>query len=182
MMGRVKGGIIRARLEFLTDRLGPDAAKAVIAALPPEDRQTLGEGILVSRWYSFPLLVRLDRAVADSCGGEKALEELGAKSADFHLGALYRNFALANAPHDFFRNASLSHQLFHDRGSMEYEKSSDTSCSLKVLGPDFDPIYCRSAIGYFRRSAELCGGPGASVTKRSCRADGASACVYEIRW
>ena len=181
-MGRVKGGIIRARLEFLTDRLGADATKAVVASLPAEDQKSLAEGILVSRWYPFELLVRLDHSVAGSCGGEQALEELGARSAEFHLGALYRNFALSNAPHDFFRNASLSHQLFHDRGSMEYERTADNGCTLKVMGPDVDPIYCRSAIGYFRRSAQLCGGGSATVIKRSCRADGAPACVYEIRW
>ena len=181
-MGRIKGGIIRTRLEFLQDRLGADTTKTVIAKLPPEDQKTLTEGILVSKWYAFPLLVRLDHAVAAACGGEQALEELGARSAEFHLGALYRNFALANAPHDFFRNASLSHQLFHDRGSMEYERTGDSSCTLKVMGPDVDPIYCRSAIGYFRKSAQLCGGNSASVVKRACRADGAAACVYEIRW
>lgn len=136
----------------------------------------------MSKWYPFELLVRLDHAVADACGGEQALEELGARSAEFHLGALYRNFALANAPHDFFRNTSLSHQLFHDRGSMEYERTGETVCVLKVLGPDADPIYCRSAIGYFRRSAQLCGCPSATVTKKSCRASGAPACVYEVRW
>ncbi len=207
MGSRVKGSIVQSRLDFVRERLGPTGPEKLLGALPAEDRERIerdasagawylgyavnkdGERIRriesdvpVGDWYPFGLLVRIDRAIAELCGGEQALEDVGARSADFHIGTLYRKLARMSAPQDFFRNTSLVHQLYHDSGSMQYEAAGDRGCRLRVFGPDVDPIYCRSAIGYFRRAATLCGGEGARVEEVRCRNRGDDSCEYRVSW
>ena len=64
--GNVKGGAIKARLEFVRD-CGEAAVERVLARLPEADRQACAH-IMTGMWYPFAMNERLDEAVAAELG------------------------------------------------------------------------------------------------------------------
>lgn len=181
---RVKGTIVRSHLEWARQKLGDACAKDIAARLDGESAALLGDGILESQWIPFRALVAIDRAIAELAGGNPAQvwEELGRYSARSNLTTTYKAFA-RSGPESFLRHEARQRLQFLDFGQAQVESSlprrfrviiSDAKC--------FSPVFCHSALGYYRQALELMGVPDVKVTHPQCQCRGDRHCLFEIAW
>src|SRR4051812_9068265 len=104
--GRVKGGAILSRLEFVRERGGEAAVQRVLARLSEEDRKASSQ-LLSGAWYPFDLNARLDEAVAEEFNiGERIFQLMGQKSADHNLRGPHRVFVTERDPHGLLKRSA----------------------------------------------------------------------------
>ncbi len=70
---KIKGSILKSRLEFVRNEFGEDGLNKIMDNLPEEDQKILGRLVAVA-WVDFEVGKRLDEAIV------KALELCGAKN------------------------------------------------------------------------------------------------------
>jgi predicted hydrocarbon binding protein len=179
--GRIKGGIIRAHLEWVRQNLPEGAMERVLKRLPA-DVATEVTSALSASWASFRSLILLDRAIAAESRASTTMRDLGRFSAHQNLSTTYRAFKRTDI-HDFFRRSAGLHDQFQDFGREEYEQRGDRSG--RIIHRDYtsnSADYCESAAGYYEEAIRLHGAENASVDHKQCLARGARECVFELRW
>lgn len=182
--GNVKGGVLRAHLEWLRQNLPnrqPDALRALVSQ---DTARVLAAPILATNWYPFRAIVETDRAIATLRGGmeQDTAVDLGRFSAKLNLATSYRAFT-RDHPHAFFRESARLHRQFEDFGRATYEELGATACRLSIVDcVCFAKTYCWSALGYFEAATSLQGGNAPQVVERECVCEGQAACRFEIRW
>lgn len=182
--GRLKGGMFRSHLTWLTEHGKPGDRDAVLARLPEDSRQQLSGMILVSSWFPFGWLIALDRAIMEVCCGGRieAIEDLGRWSATINLSTVYKAFD-RQTNHAFFENSALLHRQFQDFGNVRYERTGETSGRMVLSEyPCYSPIFCASAIGYYQGVLESHGGKNARVRETECQCYGDPSCIFEMSW
>ena len=182
---KIKGNVLLARREFVRDHFGGDGWRRVLEALEPADRMTL-EGIIVQMlWYPFDLGSRLDGAIVKVLGrGDTAIfEEIGAESARVNLGSVHQDFLVRGNPQAFMANMPAVYGFYYDTGRRTYERTGPDSCLITTLDADsFSVVDCLTVAGWFREGLKMCGAKSAEVVEETCRAKGADACRYRVRW
>jgi hypothetical protein len=181
--GNVKGGILRAHLDWLKLH-HPGALEALHDQVSPETRQILAGAILPSSWYPFRAVVETDRAIVALHGGDEreTLILLGRHSARVNLTTSYKTF-LKEQPHEFFRTAARLHRQFEDFGRAVYEERGPTEGRLSVLDcPCYAKAYCLGALGFFQEATAMQGGHAPTVSEAECYCEGGAACRFDIRW
>lgn len=178
--GRVKGGMVRAHLDWLKKTHGDDAGARLVKALPPQASAEIAS-TLPSSWCSFDTLVALDRAIAKQYGNN-VLKDLGRFSARINLDTTYRLYKRENI-HEFFRRSASLHAQFQDFGTVLYEQNGPQGGRMVHSGyVCFSPAYCASAIGYYEEALRIHGGRNVIVTESSCQCAGDSTCTFVMRW
>lgn len=181
--GRVKGGMLKAHLEWVRQFHGP----AGISQLRQELSAELGRQIthiLPTSWITFEALVTVDRAIEKlfSQGSASFLKELGMYSAHINLSTTYRLYRSENI-HEFFRRSAVLHQQFQDFGVAEYEKLTEKSGAMTHRDyACYSPVYCMSALGYYEQAVAEHGAGAARAVETSCRCRGDARCRFELRW
>src|SRR5438552_15134338 len=104
--GRVKGGMIRAHLEWLRKNHGEASVTPLVRSLPAQISKEVASA-LPSSWCSFESVVMLDRAIAKQYGNH-VLKDLGRFSAKINLDTTYRLFKREDI-HEFFRRSAGLH-------------------------------------------------------------------------
>jgi predicted hydrocarbon binding protein len=179
--GRVKGGIIRAHLEWVRQKHGQKGIDEILRRLPPPTAEEVRQ-VLASSWCAFESVVLLDRAIGDAFGGEKTIRELGRFSAQLNLSSTYRMFRRADI-HDFFERSAALHNQFQDFGSEDYVRTGPQAGRITHREySSFSPTYCESAGGYYEEAMKMHGAKQVSVEHPSCVGRGADHCVFELRW
>jgi hypothetical protein len=181
--GRVKGSMIRAHLDWVCDFASREGTIELFAAMPADVRQQVST-VLASAWYDFETLIAVDRTILAVFGGQDIgfLEQLGAYSARRNLSGVYRSFR-RDGVHDFFRHAATLHSQFQDFGTAQYAVVTAGAGTMRHAGyPCFSPLYCASALGFYRECVVLHGGNDIDVIETGCQCEGAAACVFSIRW
>lgn len=181
--GKVKGGALQSRLEFVRDHRGNEGVERVLARLGDADRQACGQ-ILTGGWYPFELNERVDRAVADEMGmGEKVFLLMGEKSATHNLSKSHRAFVSDKDPHGLLKRAAQIYQAYYDTGRRTYERVSDTKAILRTYdSATYSVTDCLTVVGWHRKAIEMCGGHDVKVVETKCRARGAEVCEYVCEW
>ena len=181
--GKVKGGAIKSRLEFVRERSGEPAVERVLARLTDADREVCAHA-LTGMWYPFDLNARLDEAIAAELGiGEQVFLLMGEKSATHNLGSAHRAFIADHDPHALLRRAAQIYQTYYDTGRRTYEKLGDTKAQLTTYeSATFSKHDCLTVVGWHRKDIEMCGGSNVRVTETQCRAKGAEVCQYVCEW
>lgn len=180
--GRVKGGIIKAHLQWVRDYHGHDAISDVLEALPAEVAAEVNSA-QAAGWCSFRSVVLLDRAIETLCGrGRRGfLRELGRYSAHVNLSK-YREYRRDDL-HQFFRRMQLLHRQFQDFGSVSYAQTSDGSGAMSHRDYGwFSRVYCESALGYYEQVIVMHGATPQLVIESSCQCAGDAACTFELSW
>lgn len=178
---RIKGGIIRAHLDFIRQKNGDDAVKDVLKRLPPATANEI-RSALSATWVAFESLVLLDRAIVAFSGGTVTMRDLGRFSAQQNLSTTYRAFKRSDI-HDFFRRSAALHGQFQDFGVEEYVPIGERAG--RIVHRDyrcFTADYCESARGYYEAVMEMHGGERPAAAHPQCVARGAAECVFELRW
>jgi len=181
--GNVKGSMLRAHLDWVRHHASREDTIELFESLSPEVRQRAGS-ILAATWYPFSMLIEIDRAILRLFGGGEAafLEQLGAYSAEMNLRGVYRSFRRADV-HDFFTRTAVLHRQFQDFGIARYRELDDAYGMMTHSGyTSYSPLYCASAIGFYRAAVRLHGGADVVVHESRCQCAGAPACVFDIAW
>lgn len=175
--------MIRAHLDWVRDHASRDEIIELFETLPADVRQQAAT-VLASSWYDFALLIAVDRTILSLFGGndERFLEQLGAYSAQKNLSGTYRSLHRDDL-HELFSRAALLHRQFQDFGTAEYiEISPRSGCMRHHDYVSYSPLYCASAVGFYRGCIVLHGGKDVEVTETQCQCAGDAACTFVIAW
>ena len=183
---RIKGGVIKARLEFVQARAGEAGLRAVLARLPKEDQEVLRGWVLPITWYPLDLNLRLDDAIAAvlSPGDrDRIFLEMGRASADSNLGGPQRPYLREGDPHFLLRAAAQIYAAYYQVGRRTYEKTGETSAVLRTFDAEnVTRTDCLTVVGWHQRAIEMCGGRAVEVVETMCRTRGHPHCEYRCEW
>ena len=180
---KVKGSIVRSRLEILRSR---GILDDVMAQLPEADRAVWTGMVLAGSWYSFEMSQRLDAAIAKVLGRgdtRKAFLEMGRASADANLGGVHKAYVRPGNPHHLLGCAPQIYKQYYDKGHRTYEQLSPKSGVLRTFdAEDVTANDCLTVVGWYERAIEMCGGRDVHVKETMCRARGDDHCEYHCTW
>jgi uncharacterized protein (TIGR02265 family) len=181
--GCVKGGVLQARLKFVSEQGGPGAAERVVARLPADDQKVCAH-LLAGSWYDFGINDRLDHAIAAEMGaGDKIFLKIGETSATHNLGSSHRVFINDRDPHGLLKRASQIYQLYYNTGNRTYESLGDHKAVLRTFdSKTFSKADCLTVVGWHAKAIEMCGGKNVRVVETLCRARGDAHCEYVCEW
>lgn len=181
---KIKGSILKSRLEFVRKEIGEDGLNALMATLPEEDQKTLGRLVAVA-WVDFEIGKRFDEAIVQALGGgsTRFFERLGEESAEINLGTLHSAFVAPGNPQGFLAKAPQIYRLYYDVGWREYEQTGEREGVLTTHDAEtFSKTDCLTVIGWYRKALELCGAKNVRIHEDECRATGGNACKYKVSW
>lgn len=181
--GKVKGGALHSRLQFVRDHKGDEGVKNVLARLDEADRKTCAS-ILTGAWYPFDLNDRLDQAIADVMGmGDQVFLLMGEKSATHNLSSAHRAFVVGKDPQGMLERVAQIYQAYYDTGHRTYEKLGEKKAVFRTHeSSTFSKHDCLTVVGWHRKAIEMCGGVNPKVTETKCRTRGADVCEYVCEW
>jgi predicted hydrocarbon binding protein len=182
--GRVKGGILRSRLDCLERQPIPGGLDGIRARVSPETATLLDRPLLPISWYPFRALVEIDRAIAAAVGGDEraAIVDLGRQSARLNLSTIYRAYR-KEPPHAFFEAATRIRGQYMDFGHEGYERTGTTSCRISLADCQwYAKAFCWSALGYYQEATRLNSGRDPVVQETECLCEGGKGCRFDIRW
>jgi uncharacterized protein (TIGR02265 family) len=183
-MQKVKGSVLRSRLEFVEEKFGADALQNVMQSLSAEDQQALNN-MLPSSWLPFEVGRNLDDEIVKVVGGGKIefFEQLGVASAEKNLTTVHSAFLTPDDPHGFLKKAPQIYRLYYQTGRREYEKVGEKEAVLTTHEAEtFSNPDCSTVIGWYKRALEYCGAVNPQVVEEECRARGSEVCRYRVTW
>jgi uncharacterized protein (TIGR02265 family) len=181
---KIKGSILKSRLEFVRNEFGEDGLNKIMDNLPEEDQKILGRLVAVA-WVDFEVGKRLDEEIVKALGGgsTRFFERLGEASAEVNLGTLHNAFLTSDDPQAFLAKAPQIYRLYYDIGRREYEATGEREGVLTTHEAEtFSKTDCMTVIGWYRKALELCGAKNVRIMEERCRADGGDVCKYRVSW
>jgi uncharacterized protein (TIGR02265 family) len=181
---KVKGSVLKSRLEFIRKEFGEAGLEKVMNSLPEGDQKVLGRLVAVT-WVDFEIGKRLDDAIVKILGGgsSRFFERLGEASAEVNLSTLHSAFLAPGDPQAFLAKAPQIYRLYYDVGRREYEKTGERSGVLTTHDAEtFSKPDCLTIIGWHRKALELCGAKNVHIVEEECRASGGRVCRYRVTW
>ena len=183
-MQKIKGSIIKSRLEFVRNECGDDGVRKIMDSLSEEDQKILGRLVAVA-WVDFEIGKRLDEAIVKALGGgsTRFFERLGEASAELNLTTLHSAFLAPGNPQAFLAKAPQIYRLYYDVGWREYEPKGEREGVLITHDAEtFSKTDCLTVVGWYRKALEMCGAKAVRVVEEECRATGGSVCRYRVTW
>jgi len=182
--GRIKAGMMAAHIGWATTARPPVDVTRFWTALPSNLEKSLSGMILPVSWFPFADLIVVDRVIVKVYGGgdPAVLREVGAFSARSNLTGVYKVFK-GNSIHEFFDNGARLHSKFQDFGDAAYLMTSRLSGEMVHSGYcSYSPLFCESALGYYRESLLLHGARSVEVDETTCQCRGMRSCTFSLRW
>lgn len=183
---RVKGTLVRTRLEFLRERFGPEAPPAVIRALgAPEQRAV--QSALPASWIPFALLNSLDGEIVARFGhgSQELCRDVGAFTAHRTLASVYRTFVeqAGGDPHRLVEGLASLHSTSYDWGRVRATRLDDSRGQVEVdYAGGASRTNCLASVGFYGEALRQLALKDAKVLERSCQAAGGAVCLYEVAW
>ena len=181
---KVKGSVLKSRLEFVRKDFGEAGLDKVLDSLSDDDRKALGRLVAVT-WVDFDVGKRLDDAIVKMVGGgsTRFFERLGEASAEVNLASLHSAFLAPGDPQAFLAKAPQIYRLYYDVGWREYHKTGEREGVLTTHEAEtFSKADCLTVIGWYRRALEMCGARNVRIVEEECRSSGGSVCRYRVSW
>src|SRR5579859_238301 len=159
-MPNVKGSTLVARFQYVEERHGEEGLKALLAALPREDRELHKAVLLPSSWYPFDTFVRVNAAIDRVFGkGDLSLvPEIARYAAEKNLTTLYRFFYRIGSVGFVLSMGARLWRLNYDAGELAVEIGEGEARAKILDWPQPERAHCLSVIGWSGKSAELSGG------------------------
>jgi len=183
---RIKGASLLARLEYVTEKGGPELLARVLARLAPADRKLLEGHPLPGSFFPLELNERLDEAIAHAVNPLDLVgvyRELGRASAQKNLQKLHAIFLRGQDPHAVLAGFPAVRATYYSDGTASYDRTGETSGVLKVKAATSHSLPdCESTAGYFERAIELVGAKDARVELARCRGRGDALCEFHCTW
>ena len=164
---RIKGGVIKARLEFVRERAGEAGLEAVLAR-PLEVNLRLDDAIA---------------AVLSPGDRDRIFVEMGRASADSNLAGPQRAYLREGDPHFLLRATPQIYSAYYQVGRRTYQRTGETLAVLRTYdAEDITRTDCLTVVGWHQRAIELCGGKAVRVAENRCRTRGDPHCEYHCGW
>jgi predicted hydrocarbon binding protein len=186
MPARIKGLVLKSRLDYVSQFYGEKGLDLLLEALPPEGQAVLRDGVLVSTWYPLDRVIEIFVAV-DEIFGKGDLElmrKIGAFTARAALaGGVQENFARQNDPAFVLKMAPVLFQQYYDTGRIESEPTGEESAVTRIH--DFEmphPAICKGLIGWLEEAIGIWGGTEVKVQEVKCRCRGDAHCEFVTSW
>jgi hypothetical protein len=180
----IKGTMMAAHVKWATtDRAAPDLLR-FWNALPPEVAKPLKSMILPVTFYEFAHLIAVDHAIVKAyAGGDiRVLRDVGAYSARVNLTGVYKVYR-RDSIHAFLEGSARMHLKFQDFGVAAYARTGPTSGDMLLSEYcSYSPLFCESAIGFYREALAIHGGQSVHVNETSCQCFGEPRCTFAISW
>ncbi len=181
----VKGTAVNSTLRFLADKYGAASIATVTENLPPEERDAIRRGVLVSHWYRFSTLAHMMReARRIYAGGDAGIyKEMGRASADYALTTIYKIFFKVGSPQFIITRAASVYGSYYSAGGATVTDSG-RGVAILELQPFPEPCeeYCHRIWGWVNRMLELSGATRIDSRHAKCQARGDAKCVIDGRW
>ena len=181
---KIKGSILKSRLEFVRKEFGDDGLVKIMDSLPEEDSKILGRLVAVA-WVDFEVGKRLDDAIVKVFGGgsTRFFERLGEASAEVNLTTLHSAFLAPGDPEAFLAKAPQIYRLYYNVGWREYESTGEREGVLTTHDAEtYSKPDCLTVVGWYRKALELCGAKNVRIIEEECRATGGDVCKYRVTW
>lgn len=181
---KIKGSILKSRLEFVSQEFGEAGLTRIMDSLSEDDQAMLG-GLVAVAWVDFDVGKRLDEAIVKELGGGGArfFERLGEASAEVNLGTLHSVFIAPGDPAAFLAKAPQIYRLYYDVGWREYESTGEREGVLTTHDAEtFSKSDCLTVVGWYRKALEMCGAKNVRIIEEECRATGGDVCRYRVTW
>jgi uncharacterized protein (TIGR02265 family) len=182
---RIKGVVLIARLRWLGERADTSQVERVLRRLPRDDEVVLRGQLLHVAWYPLQLKLRLDEAIAAELAGsrQRIFREMGRSSAEINLSGPHEAYVRSGDPHALLSRAPHIYRSGNEAGYRSYEKVGPSTAVVRTFdAAAVSPSDCLTALGWFERAIELCGGRDVRVVETKCRAEGAPCCEYRCDW
>ena len=181
---KIKGSILKSRLEFVRQEFGDDGLVKIMDILPEEDSKILGRLVAVA-WVDFEVGKRLDDTIVKVFGGgsTRFFERLGEASAEVNLTTLHSAFLAPGDPEAFLAKAPQIYRLYYNVGWREYESTGEREGVLTTHDAEtYSKPDCLTVVGWYRKALELCGARNVRIIEEECRATGGDVCKYRVTW
>ena len=181
---KIKGSILKSRLEFVRQEFGDDGLVKIMDILPEEDSKILGRLVAVA-WVDFEVGKRLDDTIVKVFGGgsTRFFERLGEASAEVNLTTLHSAFLAPGDPEAFLAKAPQIYRLYYNVGWREYESTGEREGVLTTHDAEtYSKPDCLTVVGWYRKALELCGAKNIRIIEEECRATGGDVCKYRVTW
>ncbi|KYG02686.1 hypothetical protein BE21_54590 [Sorangium cellulosum] len=180
-VGLKKGLAITYLREFVHRRFGEAAWEDLIAELPRPETEIL-RAVEPIGWYDLGLHADINRRFCDRFrGGSLSIaQELGRFSAEQDF-ANYSWILRIASPLFIIRNMGMYWRRGDETGHLSARMNDD---ELHVRLSDWgivEPVLCQRFLGYLGRMLEFFG-PVTTLEHHRCRAFGAPACEFRLRW
>jgi hypothetical protein len=180
----IKGRMILNARDFVLGREGTDGWRRVLDVLSPEDRDALAAMVPVG-WYEMTVNDHVNRAIVETVGGGQmeVMDALGRYSAGEDLKTIHRLFLRMANPAFVLERLTEFWGRYQDSGVWTVHRAAHNrvKATLEGWGSE-DEATCVRLCSYTRRLFELVGAKDPFVARRSCRARGDAACVFEGGW
>ena len=180
---QAKGSTLRSTLRYVESEHGADAAAAVLAGLPDDERRRI-EAAAATEEVPVELLRALWGAVEAAIGRRDPgwPEKSGAYSIQSLGVQLYGGILKKKDPLEFLVQPVSLFRLYYQPGNMEVVEAEPDRAVLRLVGFPGDPVFCRRQTGGLLRAVELAGGANPSVRHVRCSVEGDAFCEWELRW
>ena len=176
-------GLLNAA-QWIEREHGQDALRDVVRKCSPEvrDRYTSAMNI---EWHPLEELIEFVE-IADELigrGDGKLAERVGEEAARANTKGLFRFVAQVATPGFLMKRIAGMWRQFNDEGSMELLDVDDHACEIEVKDvPQPHTIFCAILTGWIREVTRSVGRVSPLVRHSSCRARGATRCLWDVRW
>jgi hypothetical protein len=186
-MANIKGVLLTAYMNFLTNRYGEKAVTEVLQTLEPEDRLLLSKQFLPSSWYPYSTLHALrkvTRALVTPTDRNLSVE-LGRYQAEFVFTGVYKTFLTKDPAKQVEKFSWIKDFFFQDARTLETEMLGATRCLVRyTYEPGASPTraICESLGAFWSKTLELAGAPQIKSTHPKCVANRANCCEFIFEW
>ncbi len=154
----IKGSSIRMKFEFVRHRFGLEAEEKMREHF--RGRKEL-EPLLDVTWVPFKVYEEINQYIARTHyrGDLKALQEVGAYSANRGLQSIYRAWVRGKEFIDFLRRMTEYYETFYSAGNLDVSVGEDLASATLTFrnAPAYSEAELNIATGYFVGSAEVMG-------------------------
>lgn len=185
-MARVCGVSILGLVKFIKKTLEGNSIEDFLRLLDSkEDRQIFGKRILPTEWYPYQTYINL-LTLLDNKFGKGDLNfarELGKMSADNDLKGIYRAFLKIGPTKFIMKRFSHMWNGYFDTGNLVVEPMGENKDHVRLSSfPEIQKIHCKTVEGWIERFRELGGAKGVRVKEIQCTTEGASLCIFEVKY
>jgi hypothetical protein len=173
---RIKGMILKGRLQFLEKTFGPASLLKVLAFLKGKTRDVMSDpkNIRATGWYEFTINTELDKAIfkAFGNGDEKLYKQMGGFSNEFQDSV--SSLEYFSSPWKYLRMQANSFPRFWDPGRLELievKTSGDCEAIYRFHDVRSTRENCLTNIGFVEKGLQMCGAKDIKVWETQCTED-----------
>lgn len=175
---------IRLTLRYVQDRRGPQGVAEVLRrAGLPDDLAVRADD---AGWFGYDERIRLFEAATAVVGDPRTMFHVGATALEHGISpGLVLLLRSLGSPQEVYRQLPRVLPKLTTTSVMETPRpAQDRVTVTSGLRPGYRPsrLNCLFAEGLLAAVPAVFGLPEARVEHHDCQADGAGACVYEVRW